>query len=146
MKRPQPADLAAVRDQWAATWPAALAVWSRFTQLPSPRYCLTAAECEAEELTGSFAMIRLQDHAVVIGIDKVVAAGVEGFAMEVLAHEIGHHVYAPADLVDNARLLARIRRGLPSRESHAPMVANLYTDLLINDRLERSADLDIAGV
>jgi hypothetical protein len=61
----------------------------------------------------------------------------------VLAHEIGHHVYAPATLTDHARMLARMRRGLPTVEAHAPMVANLYTDLLINDRLQRSAGLDM---
>jgi hypothetical protein len=91
-------------------------------------------------------MIRLADHAVVVDLNHVVAEGVERFATEILAHEIGHHVYAPGDLVDNARLLARVRAALPSRESYAPMVANLYTDLLINDRLQRSAGLDLAGV
>jgi len=35
---------------------------------------------------------------------------------------------------------------LPTVEQHAPMVANLYTDLLINDRLQRSAGLRIAEV
>ncbi len=139
-------DLDAVRERWIAAWPQALAVWSRFTKLPAPRWCMDAKDHEAEHLTGSFAMIRLQDHAVVIGIDEVVELGIEQFALEVLAHEVGHHVYAPGDLVDNARVLARIRRGLPSRESYAPMVSNLYTDLLINDRLQRSMGLDIAGV
>ena len=36
-------------------------------------------------------------------------------------------------------MIARMRWALPTVEQHAPMVANLYTDLLINDRLQRSA-------
>src|SRR5207248_7108024 len=40
----------------------------------------------------------------------------------------------------------RMRRALPTREKLAPVVANLYADLLINDRLQRSGGLDIAGV
>jgi hypothetical protein len=43
-------------------------------------------------------------------------------------------------------MLARVRRGLPDRETFAPLVANLYADLLINDRLQRQAALDMAGV
>ena len=61
--------------------------------------------------------------------------------MEILAHEIGRHVLAPATLTDHARCLSRMRRALPGLDAQAPMIANLYTDLLINDRLQRSAGL-----
>jgi hypothetical protein len=91
-------------------------------------------------------MIRLVDHTVVISLRQVRDEHLTDFALEILAHEIGHHVYCPADLSDNARLLARIRAGLPTRETLAPMIGNLYTDLLINDRLQRTAGLNIAGV
>jgi hypothetical protein len=115
-------------------------------QLHEPVWCCTAKEEKREELSGSFAMIRLLDHSIVISLRQVQEQGLERFAKEILAHEIGHHVYCPADLTDNARLLARIRRGLPSKEQFAPLVSNLYSDLLINDRLQRSAGLDIVGV
>lgn len=138
--------LEAVRDAWLAVWPTSLELWSRFVQLHEPRWCFTAADEKREQLAGSFAMIRLVDHSIVISLRQVREAGLAGFAREVLAHEIGHHVYCPADLTDNARLLARIRRGLPTKEQLAPTVSNLYSDLLINDRLQRSAGLDIAGV
>jgi hypothetical protein len=135
-----------LRDAWRARWPEALAAWSRFVQLSEPRWCLTAAEEKAEHLSGSFAMIRLVDHAVVISLRQVAEHGLEDFATEVLAHEIGHHVYCPADLTDDARMLARMRVALPGHEPRAPMVANLYGDLLINDRLQRGNDLNLAGV
>lgn len=127
-------------------WEQALACWSRYTQLSPPRLCWTVEEEKSNGLTGSFAMIRLVDHAVVISMRQLREQGLEPFLLQILAHEIGHHVYAPADLRDNARLLVRIRRGLPGQLRHAPMVANLYTDLLINDRLQRGAGLNMAAV
>ncbi|MBF0129423.1 MAG: VWA domain-containing protein [Alphaproteobacteria bacterium] len=126
---------------WRAEWPGALALWSPFTKLTDPRWCFAARAEKEEGLTGSFAMIRFADHAVVISLRQVRALGLDGLAREILAHEIGHHVYAPGDLADHGRMLARMRRALPGLERHAPMVANLYTDLLINDRLQRSAGL-----
>lgn len=135
-----------LRTAWQAAWPAALAHWSRFVQLHEPAWCVTPAEEKKEHLSGSFAMIRLVDHAIVVSLRQVKESGLERFAAEILAHEIGHHVYCPADLTDNARLFARIRAGLPTKEAYAPLVSNLYSDLLINDRLQRSAGLDMAGV
>lgn len=141
-----PLDLDALRTQWTAQWPAALALWSRFTRLSDPRWCLDAAAARAEGLTESFAMIRLSDQAVVVSLHEIAARGLQGFALEILAHEIGHHVYAPADLTDQGRMLARMRWVLPTKEHLAPFISNLYTDLLINDRLQRSAGLSVAAV
>ena len=139
-------DLDTLRDAWAARWERALACWSPFTRLRRPTWCVTEEEEQEEGLTGSFAMIRLQEKAVVISLRQIEEHGLERFATEVLAHEIGHHVLAPGDLGRHARSLARIRLGLPGFEHLAPMIANLYTDLLINDRLQRQNELDIAGV
>lgn len=133
-------------SDWSAQWPAALEVWSRFVQLHEPIWCITTAEESAAGLAGSFAMIRLVDHSVVVSLRQVAERGLQQFAREILAHEIGHHVYCPADLTDNARMLARMRIGLPTKECLAPFISNLYSDLLINDRLQRSAGLDMSGV
>lgn len=144
--QPPPTELTELEQQWRTAWPAALADWSSYVQLREPIFCFTSADEQREQLSGSFAMIRLNDHTIVISLAQIAQQGLESFAQEILAHEIGHHVYCPADLTDNARLLARIRRGLPSCESYAPMVANLYADLLINDRLQRQCGRDMAGV
>ncbi len=146
LQNPLPTNLMALRDLWLARWPAALALWSKFTRLTEPRWCFTAAEAEAEGLTGSFAMIRLTDQAVVVNLEDIAARKLETYALEILAHEIGHHIYTPADLDDHARLIARTRWGLPTREHLANFVSNLYADLLINDRLQRSAGLSMAAV
>ncbi len=139
-------DLLRLRETWQTAWPGALDVWSRFTRLSDPIWCETGEAARAEGLAGSFAMIRLNDQAVVINLAEVAQLKLGAYATEILAHEIGHHILVPADLGDHARMLARIRHGLPALERYAPLVANLYADLLINDRLQRSAGLRMAEV
>ena len=135
-----------VLAEWQAEWPRALKAWSLFTRLQEPRWCMDAEACKREGISGSFAMIRLTDQAVVIDLPGVMAAHVERFPREVLAHEIGHHMLAPGSLNEHAKCLARMRWALPTIERQAGMVANLYTDLMINDRLQRSAGLSMAQV
>ncbi|MGA9767607.1 MAG: VWA domain-containing protein [Blastocatellia bacterium] len=135
-----------LKQAWEARWPEALAVWSKFTKLREPQWCFTAEEERAESLSGSFAMIRLSDTSVVISLAQILEQKLEAFPVEILAHEIGHHVYCPADLSDQGRMIARIRRALPTKEHLAGFIANLYADLLINDRLQRSAGLKMADV
>jgi len=131
---------------WMNAWAEALAVWSRFTRLRNPTLCLSTARAREEGLNDSFAMIRLQDQSVIISLPAIEAYGLQDFAVEVLAHEIGHHVLAPANLTDHARMIARMRWSLPTVEHYASMLSNLYTDLLINDRLQRSAELRLVDV
>ena len=126
---------------WREAWPEALAHWSKYTRLRDPLLCVTNVEAAKQGLTGSFAMIRLRDNSVVIDLETVSELGLEDYAVEILAHEIGHHILAPASATDHFRLLARLRRGLPTLERHAPLIGNLYTDLLINDRLQRQSGL-----
>ncbi|HSR10199.1 MAG TPA: VWA domain-containing protein, partial [Thermodesulfobacteriota bacterium] len=139
-------NLEELRGKWAATWPKAVETWSRYTRLREPRWCLTKEQEKEEKLLGSFAMIRLADHAVVVSLRQVDARRLQAFPVEILAHEIGHHVYCPANITDHARGMARIRRALPTLENQAPLVSNLFTDLLINDKLQRLDGLDMAGV
>jgi hypothetical protein len=139
-------ELARLREEWTRRWPDALELWSKFTKLREPRWCFTTKEEQDEKLSGSFAMIRLNDHTIVISLAQVLDQKLEAFPLEILAHEIGHHVYCPSDLSDQGRMIARIRRGLPTRERLAGFVANIYADLLINDRLQRGSALRMADV
>jgi hypothetical protein len=144
--RKSSADRATLIERWRAAWPQALAAWSKFTRLRDARLCESRVDAAQEGLSGSFAMIRLFDQSVVVDLETVYGLGLEDYAVEILAHEIGHHVLAPANATDQFRLLARLRRALPTLERHAPMVANLYTDLIINDRLQRRANLRMADI
>jgi len=137
------AALESVRETWRAQWPQALALWSPYARLSEPVWCLSGKDAKREQLTMSFAMIRLTDHAVVLNLEDIAQRGLTGFPLEVMGHEIGHHIYCPGDLTDHARMLVRVRRGLPGVEQHAPMIANLYADLFINDRLQRNHDLHL---
>lgn len=141
-----PAAATNLLERWRAGWPVALATWSKYTRLRDPRLCESRVDAAGEGLSGSFAMIRLADQRVVVDLQQVRALALDDYALEILAHEIGHHVLAPATATDQFRLLARIRRALPTLERHAPMVANLYTDLFINDRLQRQAGLRMADI
>ena len=126
---------------WEQAWPLATACWSPYLKLGTPKLCLSTRESQKAGLTGSFAAIRLDNQRIVIDLEQVRKYHIEEYATEVLAHEIGHHMLAPGTMTDHLRCLARIRRGLPTLEQHVPMIANLYTDLLVNDRLQRSAGL-----
>src|ERR1043165_4593042 len=87
---------------WPERWPDALTAWGRFTQVHSPDYCASTSDARAAGLTGSFAMFRLNDRTVVLDVQAVAELGLEDMPVEVMAHEIGHHVLCPADLADNA--------------------------------------------
>ena len=127
--------------RWRAAWPEALACWGPSLRLGAPRF-LTPADPPG---TTSFAWFDLDAVGATIDLRAVVRLGIEDVAVPVLAHEIGHHVLAPADATGRARVVERCRRGLVDRDADAPMVSNLWTDLLINDRLTRLAGLDMTA-
>lgn len=139
-------DLDNLRAQWSSAFEEALALWSRFTKLREPLWCATDEERKRAGLTDSFAMIRLTDQTICIDLPQIAGKHLEAFAVPILAHEIGHHVYCPATLLDQGRMLARMRYALPTVETAAPLVANLYADLLINDRLQRACGQDMAAI
>lgn len=131
---------------WEEAWPTALSVWSKYTRLSPPTLCTQTFAARAEGLEGSFAMIRFVDLRIVIDLELVRTYRLQEYAVEILAHEIGHHILAPANPADNLHLVARMRKALPTLERHVPMLANLYTDLLINDRLQRQHGLRMAEI
>jgi hypothetical protein len=131
---------------WKSHWKQAKLEWNPLLRLQEPIWCLSHQDAKKEGLSGSFAMIRLTDHRIVINLEEIVERGIADYAIEVLAHEIGHHIFTPANLYDNAILLNRIRFALPGIEDRAPMVSNLYTDFLINDKLQRINKLRMSKV
>ena len=135
-----------LHSDWRSAWLQALELWNTYIKLREPIWCQTEDAARKEGLSGSFAMIRLTDHLVVIDLFQVDQNQVNAFGLQILAHEIGHHVYIPANLHDNARLLARMRWGLAGIEDRAPLVANLYADQLINHHLHQDKGLDMAAV
>jgi hypothetical protein len=141
---PEPLDPLEARFREA--WPAAQRAFSPFTRLLPPIYCRTTADEKREGLEGSFAMIRMRDDRIVISLRQIAERKLERHALAILAHEVGHYVHAPGSLLDCTRLLDRIRRTVPHLAQWAAVISNLYTDLLLNDRLQRSAGIDVAAV
>lgn len=142
-----PAALDDAAARFTDAWPRARAAFSPYTQLAAPVLCRTADDERREGLEGSFAMIRMRDQRIVIGLGQIVELALAPHAHAILAHEVGHYVHAPGTLREHVRLHDRIRRTLPSELAcHAGLVANLYTDLLLNDRLQRARLADIAAV
>jgi hypothetical protein len=141
------AALPSLQEQWRSTWPQALASWSAYTMLREPVFLDSDAEAKPEGMAGQIAAIRLVDQTVMVNLETIRSRQLENQALPILAHEIGHHVYVPGNLADNARMLAAIKPvlfGLAEEAAH--LVANLYGDLLINDRLQRRAGIDMAAV
>lgn len=139
--------LDAAAAQFTDAWPRARAAFSPYTQLAAPILCRTTDDERREGLEGSFAMIRMRDQRIVIGLGQIVELALAPHAHAILAHEVGHYVHAPGTLREHVRLHDRLRRTLPSELAcHAGLVANLYTDLLLNDRLQRARLADIAAV
>jgi len=139
--------LASLKTEWTAAWPAAVDVWSRYTQLRDPVYFESDTEAKAFDMAGQIAAIRLLDHGIMVNLKTIRDKDLGQFAVPILAHEIGHHLFVPGNLTDNARMLGAIRRVLGQVSADVPhFVANLYGDLQINDRLQRRHNIDIAGV
>ena len=129
-----------VQEKWEEAWPEALSVWSHYTRLSQPRWLTNQKEEQADGLTGSFAAIRINDHRVLISLRQIQELGLEDYALEILAHEIGHHVFCPSNLLEAGRSVALAQMALPTLEAQAPMIVNMWEDLLINDRLVRVHD------
>ncbi|WP_309043707.1 hypothetical protein [Marinobacter sediminicola] len=123
---------------WKKEWQSALRLWSDHLQLQDPLWLFDFGEAKEAGLTESFAAIRLTSQRVLVNLQEVAERNLSDCSLEILAHEIGHHVYAPANMTQHLQLLAVIRQALPSVEHLGPMVANVYTDLLINNHLQRN--------
>ncbi|WP_251150092.1 hypothetical protein [Cellulosimicrobium sp. Marseille-Q4280] len=136
-------EIGALRRRWQAAWPEALAAWGRFTRLGAPTL---HGPGTAPADVGSFAWFSTTRVSVHVDLAEVVALGIEDHAVAVLAHEVGHHVLSPGDLTTSALLVARTRAGLVDQDQLAALTANLWSDLLINDRLQRRAGIDLAGL
>ncbi len=130
-----------------AAWPDALAAWSAHTLLRAPRVLTTREEAAAAGLPEQIASIRLTDSTIFVHAARCIELGLEGCELALLAHEVGHHIYVPGNLSEHARMFAYLQprlAGLPA--ALVPLVANLWADTLINDRLQRQAGVDIAEV
>ncbi|MDZ4725952.1 MAG: VWA domain-containing protein [Leptospira sp.] len=135
-----------VVEQWQAKWEESLSLWSDFVKLSDPKFLVTAKDEKEEGDFGSFAAIRLADHKIILSVPKIQKYNLEDYPLEIMGHEIGHHVYCPGDLADHGKLIYLIRTAMPRYEHLAPMIVNIYEDLFINDKLKRQHNLRMEEV
>jgi hypothetical protein len=128
-------------QRWREAWPDALRAWGTSTRVHPPRL-----HVEPVDGVPSFAWYDSRAVEVHIDLAQVRRLGLDDHPVAVLAHEIGHHVLAPGDRRTGVRIAARVRAGLVDRDALVPVVANLWNDLLVNDRLQRSGRADLVGV
>jgi hypothetical protein len=131
---------------WKEKWEEALGLWSDYVKLSPPTFLLTEKDEQESGGGGSFASIRLTDHKIILSARQIQELGLEDYPLEIMGHEIGHHVYCPGDMTDQGRLIYLVQTALPRYEHLASMIVNIYEDLFINDRLKRQHNLRMEQV
>lgn len=94
--------------------------------------------------------------SVTVDPDMIRRWGVEHEAESLFAHEIGHHVLAPATRIDSLKIRHQLARALaaagadPVTADDLALLSNLWTDLLVNVRVallqRRRGDADPVGI
>lgn len=134
------------KSRWEEAWPQALSLWSPWLRLGEPTFVTDPAQAADRGLESTLACFGIEDKSVKINLPLLESQGLLEHPREILAHEIGHHVLAPGNLLDHIRILATVRMALPTLEAETPWVANLWTDLVVNDRLHRTTGMDLAPI
>jgi len=129
--RPSREDLARAVEE---AWPRAQARWSAFLLLSRPAL---------EDGGPSVARIDLCTRQITLDARTILEHDLVDSVEALLAHEVGHHVRYPGNLAVEARLRL-MERSLIPLESYS--VTNLFTDLMINERLGRTLEEDLARI
>jgi hypothetical protein len=114
-------------------WPRAQARWSSYLLLSRP--CLGDGP--------SIARIDLATRQITLDASTIADKGLTDLVEALLAHEIGHHVRYPGSLAVSARMRI-IERSLIPIEDYSLM--NLFTDLMINERLGHDLEEELVRV
>ena len=104
-------------------WPGAQAHWSRFLLLREPG---------EDSCQPSVAQIDLRSRQVTVNAAMILKNDLGDTIEAILAHEVGHHVRFPATMQTQARLRLLERTLVPFDDYS---LINLFTDLMINERL-----------
>ncbi len=118
----------------AEAWPRAQAHWSKFLLLGSP---------VNGPASGSVAQIDLGTRQVSLDFEMLRQKGLDDCIEAILAHEVGHHVRYPGTLAVHARMHLLEKSLLPLKNYS---LANLFTDLMINDALRPAFGEQLARV
>ena len=116
-----------------AAWETAKLTWSKYIRLLDPIISDDEAFLKKEAMINEIARFSLANLRVVVNLDEIKKDGLEDHLDVILAHEVGHHVLAPGNLVTLARLV-NFLTGM-FEPVVAGYVVNIFSDLLVNDFL-----------
>ncbi len=128
----------------ADPWEKAKSTWSKFVRLQEPTMLSDPAAIKEVGMQRDIARFGLASLHVEVNMTEMKAAGLLPFLDIVLAHEVGHHVLAPGNLLVDAKMVSYISDMFPG--SAANYVVNIFTDLLINDVLYTQRGMHVEKV
>ncbi|BBY28433.1 VWA domain-containing protein [Mycolicibacterium sediminis] len=116
-------------------WVRALDLWGVQVHVP---------EMVRDARMGAFAWFSFPP-SVHVDLDELARQGAQGHLFSVFAHEIGHHVLSPSTRVGSFTLLHQMARAITASDprrslpvaSTAALLSNLWSDMLINERVAR---------
>lgn len=114
-------------------WQRAGRVWTDDLRLRDPIMLDDRASAMAQHAEETLACINALSFETLLNLDYMRTRGVARYLSTFMAHEIGHHVIAPAGFTNQMRYLAAVSLIAPA--DRAAMYVNLALDLLINDEL-----------
>lgn len=120
-------------DTKADPWEWAKATWSKFVRLQDPIILSDASTIAKVDMQHDIARFGLANLQIEVNVLEMKEAGLLPFLDIVLAHEVGHHVLAPGNLLTDARLVSYVSDMFPGPAAN--YVVNIFTDLLVNDYL-----------
>ncbi|ORA37314.1 hypothetical protein [Mycobacterium aquaticum] len=125
----------ATTDTELVAWQAALQLWGVQLHLPN---------MVRDSTTGTFAWFSFPP-SISIDVDELARHGAQDHLVSVFAHEIGHHVLSPSTRIVSFKLLQQMARAIVASDPRraipvtttAQKLSNLWSDMLINDRVVR---------
>lgn len=120
-------------------WREAGRVWTDDLRLRDPEFLETAEQAAAVDASETLACISALTFRTFLNLHYMRERHVDTYLYTFMAHEIGHHVVAPAGFTNQMRLVAAAARVADAQT--APSFVNLALDLLLNDVLVREHQL-----
>lgn len=123
-------------------WEKAKLTWSKYVRLQDPVFLKDKKEIEKEKMQTIIACFALDNFRTLVNLPEIKKLGLEIYLEMILAHEVGHHVLAPGNLLTYARLNDYLSSLL--RPDEIRLMVNLFLDLLVNDFLytQRGVSID----
>ena len=118
--------------------------WSKYVRLQDPIILEDEGVLKKEAMLDELARFGLANLRVVVNLAEIKKEGLEDHVDTILAHEVGHHVLAPGNLVTLARLVNYLSGMFEANV--AGYVVNIFTDLLVNDFLFMQRGLPVDEV